>query len=265
MLGHPGSRSLEQPTRIRASKRRYDIVLCAAALIQLTSMCDKGTLTREKFAVRDCNRRGHSRVMPSMPGRKPAWFAPLLLVVLLLSIAPAEAANGVEVRAGESSVPAAMNAGATAAVRIRVVNNGTTTWSPGALHRLGAWYDGGFNQVSWNGFGCGGYMNATTDARAFVCNPVPPGATQDIVFNITVPPAASGSVRLAVRMVQDGVEWFGNSYSWSISVVPNSLPDVVVDSVAVSPPNPAPGQPVAFSAVVRAWAPRPRPQACPSG
>ena len=110
----------------------------------------------------------------SMSARKPTWSAPLVLVALLLSIAPAaQAANGVEVRPAESSVPAAMNAGATAAVRIRVLNNGNTTWSPSALHRLGAWYDGGFNQVSWNGFACGGYMNTTTDARAFVCNPVP--------------------------------------------------------------------------------------------
>jgi len=63
-----------------------------------------------------------------------------------------------------------------------------------------------------------------------------------------VPPGASGSVRLAIRMVQDGVEWFGNAYSWSIAISPSALPDVVVDSVAVSPPNPAPGQKVSFPA-----------------
>ena len=166
--------------------------------------------------------------------RALVWMAPALLTLL---VEPAHAANGVEIRPAESAVPAAMSAGTTAAVRIRVVNNGTTTWSPAALHRLGAQYTGATNQVTWSGFGCGGYMNAATDGRAFLCNAVAPGGTQDIAFNITVPPGASGSVRLAIRMVQDGVEWFGNAYSWSIAISPSALPDVVVDSVAVSPPR----------------------------
>jgi hypothetical protein len=114
-------------------------------------------------------------------------------VLLMLLAATAQAANGVEIRPADSSVPAMLSAGASAAVRIRVVNNGTTTWSPAALHRLGAQYTGAVNQVTWSGFGCGGYMNSATDGRALLCGTVPPGATQDIAFNITVPPGASRS------------------------------------------------------------------------
>jgi hypothetical protein len=213
---------------------------------------------------RDCAMPSAMRRQSTLRKASRALFcmAPALLMLLA---EPAQAANGVEIRPAESSVPAAMSAGATALVRIRVVNNGTTTWSPAALHRLGAQYTGATNQVTWSGFGCGGYMNAATDGRAFLCNAVAPGAAQDITFNVTVPPGASGSVRLAVRMVQDGVEWFGNAYSWSIAVSSSSLPDVVVDSVAVSPPNPTPGQKVSFSAVVRNLGPVATPAGVPVG
>jgi len=179
------------------------------------------------------------------------WLLSAIGAVLLLLAASAEAVNGVEIRPSESSVPAAMNPGATASVRIRVVNDGTTTWSPAALHRIGAQYTGATNQVIWSAFACGGYQNSAVDGRAYLCGPVAPGASQDITFNITVPAGASGSVRLAIRMVQDGVQWFGNAYSWSIAISPGGLPDVVVDRVSVSPPNPTPGQNVSFSALVR--------------
>jgi hypothetical protein len=189
----------------------------------------------------------------------------LTAAALALLALPVQAANGVEIRPADSSVPAAMSAGATAAVRIRVVNNGTTTWSAASLHRLGAQYTGAANQVTWSGFACGGYMNSAIDARAFLCGPVPPGGVQDIAFNITVPPGASGSVRLAVRMVQDGVQWFGASYSWSIALSANTLPDVVVDRVSVTPPNPAPGQRVSFNALVRNLGPVATPAGVPVG
>jgi hypothetical protein len=176
------------------------------------------------------------------------------MAAAFLFSSPAGAANNVEIRPAESSVPASLKPGATAAVRIRMVNNGTTVWSPAALQRLGAQFSGTVNQVTWSNFRCGGYMNGPSDARAFLCSPVPPGSAQDITFDITIPANATGSARLAVRMVQDGVEWFGSAYSWSIAVSPGGLPDVVVDRVSLSPPNPAPGQPVSFSALVRNWA-----------
>ena len=193
------------------------------------------------------------------------WIVFVVLGSLFLCADPSQAGNGVEIRPAESSVPALLSPGATAAVRIRVVNKGTTTWSPRTLHGLGAQYADSFNQVTWSKFGCGGFMRNLTDGRAFLCKDVPPGAAQDVAFSITVPPGASGPVRLAVRMVQDGVEWFGNAYSWSIAVSPSGLPDVVIDSVKVTPPNPAPGQMVSFGAVVRNLGPAATPSGVPVG
>jgi murein DD-endopeptidase MepM/ murein hydrolase activator NlpD len=136
--------------------------------------------------------------------------------VLLFGTAPvAGQGNNAEIRVGESFVPGSVAAGETAGVRVKVFNNGGTTWREGTLHRLGA---EGSNQVTWSGWACGGYALSPTDARVFLCNDVLPGGSYEFVFNVTVPAGASGSVRLGVRMVQDAVEWFGQSYTWNIQV-----------------------------------------------
>src|SRR3990172_6428421 len=135
--------------------------------------------------------------------------------VLLFGTVPvAGQGNNAEIRVGESFVPGSLAAGETAGVRVKVYNNGGTTWPAGTLHRLGA---EGSNQVLWGGWGpCGGYANGPTDARIFLCNDVLPGGSYEFVFNVTVPAGASGSVRLGVGMVQDAVEGFGQSYTWKI-------------------------------------------------
>jgi len=175
----------------------------------------------------------------------------LFLFVSLAGAFPVLAqGNNASIHPGESSVPSSIPPGGTADVRVRVYNQGTTTWRAATAHRLGAQYEGNPNQVAWSGFACGGYVNGPTDARAFLCGDVPPGGFHDFRFRITAPAGISGATRLSVRMVQDGVQWFGPSFSWSISVA-SGLPDVVVDSVALSPPGPMPGQAVSFSSVVR--------------
>ena len=171
-----------------------------------------------------------------------AWLSAALLA------SSAESANNALIDVAGSSVPGSMAAGSTASVRVRVKNTGTTSWSPGALHRLGS---AGGNQLAWGGFPCGGYMNGPTDGRVFLCGSVGPNATYDFNFQVTAP-SSPGTFSFAVRMVRDGVEWFGASNSWNISVTsPGNLPDVVVDSVSVNPPNPAAGQAVTFTSVVR--------------
>ena len=120
----------------------------------------------------------------------PHVLASLVLGLLLVGIrpSPAQAANNAEIQAGASSVPGSLAPGATAQVRIRVRNSGTTTWRAGTLHRLGA---GSANQVSWGSFSCGGYNNGLTNARVFLCNDVPPGATHD--FNFRTEYSGSGN------------------------------------------------------------------------
>jgi N-acetyl-anhydromuramyl-L-alanine amidase AmpD len=148
-----------------------------------------------------------------------------------------------EVRDGESSVPAALRPGETRTVTVRVKNTGSLTWTAGEAFRLGAGPD---NQLPWSGYRCGGYTNSVTDARAFVCADVPPGSAHDFTFDVTAP--ASGPARLSVRMVQDGVAWFGGAFSWSILVgEPRAAEVVAVESIV--PGGLAPGVP--RSAVVR--------------
>ena len=120
-----------------------------------------------------------------------------------------DAADVVE---AESSVPSSLLPGETGLVRVRVRNTGSATWTAGELVRLGA---GAENTVSWSGLGCGGFANSPADARAYLCQSVPPGATHD--FNLKVTAPLSGPGRLTVRMVREGVRWFGETQLWAIN------------------------------------------------
>src|SRR5262245_12026457 len=83
-----------------------------------------------------------------------------------------------DVLEGESTVAAAPAPGETRTVTVRVKNTGALTWTAGAMFRLGTTPS---NTVSWSGFACGGYMNAPSDGRAYLCQSVPPGGTHDFL------------------------------------------------------------------------------------
>ena len=121
--------------------------------------------------------------------------------------------NDAQILTSQSSVPGSLTPYETRQVTIRVRNTGGTTWTAGTLYRLGAQSGNG---VTWSAYPCGGYMNSLSDGRAYLCQNVAPNATYDFVFNVTAP--GSGTPNLSVRMVQDAVEWFGQSASWPISV-----------------------------------------------
>jgi hypothetical protein len=116
----------------------------------------------------------------------------------------------------DSAVPTTLAPGETRPVRIRVRNTGSTTWNAAELVRLGAGPD---NNVTWSGFSCGGFSNSLSDARSYLCASVAPGASADFAFNVTAP--ASGPARLSVRMVKEGVAWFGEALVFPIAVVSN--------------------------------------------
>jgi PKD repeat protein len=131
------------------------------------------------------------------------------------TIPPPVGGNSATVAESNSSVPASASANSLVAVRVQVANNGGTTWRAGSAHRLGA---GPSNQVRWSGFSCGGYMNGVQDGRVFLCRDVAPNEIYDFTFQVQLP--AAGPATFALRMVEDGVEWFGESQTWSI-VVPS--------------------------------------------
>jgi hypothetical protein len=149
-------------------------------------------------------------------GFKSRWALWPPAVWTLMAIAgpgTAAAGNNATVAEQNSTVPTVAGPAAVVAVRVQVVNTGDTTWRAGSAHRLGA---GPSNQVSWSSFPCGGYMNNLVDGRVFLCREVAPGQAYDFQFNVQLP--SSGSGVLSVRMVQDGVEWFGETQTWSITV-----------------------------------------------
>lgn len=93
------------------------------------------------------------------------------------------------------SVPAYMDAGATYAVSVTVQNNGDSTWTQADSYRLGSQnpqdnYTWGLNRVE---------LPAS----------VPPGGQVTFNFYVTAP-SSPGTYDFQWRMVQDGVEWFGD-------------------------------------------------------
>ena len=150
---------------------------------------------------------------------------------------PAGAALDADVVDGESAVGTSVAPGETRAVRVRVRNTGTSTWNAGDGVRLGTGAD---NNVPWSAFSCGGYANGVADGRVFLCRSVAPGESHDFSFGVTAP--AGGTARLSVRMVKDGVAWFGESLAWSLPVLSSPpLAAQVLDSTSV-PAAMAPGE-----------------------
>jgi len=137
-----------------------------------------------------------------------AWFG----ASASFSIVPASAYDA-QFRVGESVVPASLAPAATSTVTVRVVNTGSQTWTAGAGYRLGT---GPGNQLPWSAYACGGYMNSPGDGRVFLCHDVPPGGTHDFRFAITMPTGAATPARLSLRMVRDGVTWFGPEQGFAV-------------------------------------------------
>lgn len=122
------------------------------------------------------------------------------------------AARGISITA-----PATVTAGSAFSATVQMKNVGTKPWSSagGTAHRLGSqspqdnttW---GFNRVS------------------LPSSPINPGATATFTINATAP-ASPGTHTFAWKMVQDGVEWFGDTLSRSIQVTSASV-QVIVDN-----------------------------------
>ncbi len=137
----------------------------------------------------------------------------------------------------ESAVGMSFAPGETRAVRVRVRNTGTSTWNAADGVRLGTAND---NNLPWSAFACGGYANGVADGRAFLCRSVAPGESHDFTFSVTAP--AAGTARLSVRMVKDGVAWFGEPLAWTLPVISSPpLAAQVLDSTSV-PAAMAPGE-----------------------
>lgn len=107
-----------------------------------------------------------------------------------------------------SSVPASVTAGQSFTATITMNNNGSKPWTSGGStpHSLGS--QSPQDNSTW-GFGRVGLPSS----------PINAGQNATFTFHPTAP-TTTGSYTFAWRMVQDGVEWFGATYSTTITVVP---------------------------------------------
>ena len=106
-------------------------------------------------------------------------------------------------------VPTSMLTGATANVTVTMRNTGTTIWSAGNSVFLGS--QNPENNSTWGG------------GRVAMPASIGPGGKATLFFRITAP-STPGSYNFQWRMVQEGVEWFGDL-----------TPNVVVNVTAPAP------------------------------
>jgi N-acetyl-anhydromuramyl-L-alanine amidase AmpD len=106
-----------------------------------------------------------------------------------------------------TSVPATLVAGQNFTATITMNNNGTKPWASGGStpHNLGS--QSPQDNTTW-GFG----------RVALPFSPVNAGQNATFTLNARAP-TTPGNYAFAWRMVQDGVEWFGTTFSTSINVV----------------------------------------------
>jgi hypothetical protein len=115
-----------------------------------------------------------------------------------------------------NTIPASMQPNQTVQVSLTLKNTGSTPWRGSSNDRLGA---SGDNALIWSGFANGGYSNSATDQRVFLAgtDAIATGSTKTFTFSITAPPVA-GQYVFSARMVRDGVTWFGDTISKTVTV-----------------------------------------------
>lgn len=92
------------------------------------------------------------------------------------------------------TVPIDMRAGQPYKVTVRMLNNGSTTWSESTGHRLGAQNP---------------QDNRTFGGRAYLSSNVATGQTGVFEFEVTAP-STPGTYNFQWQMVQEGASWFGS-------------------------------------------------------
>lgn len=121
------------------------------------------------------------------------------------------------------NVPSTMTAGQSYAVSVTMKNAGSNTWTTAGSYNLGS--QNSQDNGTWG------------TARVGLPSSVLPG--DDVTFNFTViAPSTPGTYNFQWRMVQDGVEWFGD-------FTPNVVVTVNAQSGGNPNPEPDPSTPIA--------------------
>ncbi|MFD0713303.1 malectin domain-containing carbohydrate-binding protein [Paenibacillus sp. GCM10027626] len=115
------------------------------------------------------------------------------------------------------NIPLQMAAGSQHSVEVEVVNRGSWIWNSSANYRLGTPTGNDFSIVKFND---GGYSSGAANQRVFLNNndSIRQGDKKMFRFDLQAP-TAPNTYNLVLRMVQDGVSWFGDTKTISIQVV----------------------------------------------
>jgi MYXO-CTERM domain-containing protein len=149
--------------------------------------------------------------------RRPAYDR---LVTQARALAPEHAAKL------EVALPPSIAAGSKVVARVKATNLGRTTWTRAIDVRLGAaagcpaaWATNGWR---WDDLPASdGYVRSETDARRYLStsDAIAQGGT--VVLDVPlIAPATPGKSRFAVRLVREGVAWFGSTAWADVEIVP---------------------------------------------
>lgn len=153
--------------------------------------------------------------------RQPAYDA--------FTAAAAKYRPSLAARFAADSTPMTMTAGDSATITISVDNRGSDTWTRAKSIRLGAGAScpiaQAANQLAITPGAAGGYAHSVTDVRLELdpAASIATGANAQFTFSIQAP-STPGSYTLALRMVRDGVAWFGDTLERTITVVAQPTP-----------------------------------------
>ena len=160
---------------------------------------------------------------------KARWVIAIALS-MLASVLSTDALAGNGAAFVSQSVPTTMVPGQTYPVSVTMQNTGDTTWSVG-VYRLGA--QSPQDNSTWG--------TARVDLQA----PVAPGASTTFNFSVTAP-SAVGTYQFQWRLVQEGVEWFGD-YSSLVAVKDGDNQAVFVSQTVPATMTPGQAYPVSVT------------------
>jgi MYXO-CTERM domain-containing protein len=172
------------------------------------------------FSIKDFGADETWGLFASVPaGRRPAYDR---FVARARALAPELAARLT------IDLPRIAPPGARVVAKVTATNLGRSTWTASDGVRLGAasgcpwaWAK---NDVPWDG-AVDGYVKSVVDARRFL--PAGAAVAQGESITIEVPlvvPDTPGKRRFAVRMVKDGVAWFGATATADLEVASGAEP-----------------------------------------
>jgi len=115
--------------------------------------------------------------------------------------------NGLDSQIISNTIPSTMSHGQSYSVSVTLRNTGTTAWSEGSNIRLGAVGEGAGDAAKF------------TSTRIFLPEgtKVAPGGTYTFAYTLKAP-ASTGTYNPQYQMVRDGVAWYGDTVSKSVTV-----------------------------------------------